>query len=335
MRLESTEAIVAAKKGISFVLDGPPGTGKSQTIANIIADALSVGKRVLFVSEKVAALEVVKRRLDDCGLGDFCLECHTKVNRKTVLEELKWCLEIPVETYPDPNPKLNDLRKQRQALNDYVRILHLPQQPIGLSMYELHGNIARLTRTGMLGRSRIEFSEPELVARSTLDSWIQLLRLAPQHQNVLSSFASHPWRGCRLTTQTLALKSDIRNNFALLSDKAAQLAQDLSPLEEASLIPEGTTPVQLKSLLGSLEMNLTIPDVPAGWFASPREIARALLDRHNAHLQSNQLRQSLSEYIDDVTTLFSDAIVPLSDLRSCGWLERLNESPSEQLQGLL
>ena len=246
------EAIVAAKKGISFVLDGPPGTGKSQTIANIIADALSVGKRVLFVSEKVAALEVVKRRLDDCGLGDFCLECHTKVNRKTVLEELKWCLEIPVETYPDPNPKLNDLRKQRQALNDYVRILHQPQQPIGLSMYELHGNIARLTRTGMLGRSRIEFSDPELVARSTLDSWIQLLRLAPQHQNVLASFASHPWRGCRLTTQTLALKSDIRNNFALLSDKAAQLAQDLSPLEDASLIPEGTTPVKLKSLLGSL-----------------------------------------------------------------------------------
>lgn len=317
------EAIVAAKKGISFVLDGPPGTGKSQTIANIIADALSVGKRVLFVSEKVAALEVVKRRLDDCGLGDFCLECHTKVNRKTVLEELKWCLEIPVETYPDPNPKLNDLRKQRQALNDYVRILHLPQQPIGLSMYELHGNIARLTRTGMLGRSRIEFSKPESVARSTLDSWNQLLRLAPQHQNVLSSFASHPWRGCRLTNQTLALKSDIRNNFALLSDKAAQLAQDLIPLEEASLIPEGTTPVQLKSLLGSLEINLTIPDVPASWFASPREISRALLDRHNAHLQSTQLRQSLSEYVDEVTTLFSDTIVPLSDLRSCAWLERL------------
>jgi very-short-patch-repair endonuclease len=318
------EAIVAAKKGISFVLDGPPGTGKSQTIANIIADALSVGKRVLFVSEKVAALEVVKRRLDDCGLGDFCLECHSsKANRKTVLEELKWCLEIPVETYPDPTPKLNDLRKQRKALNDYVRILHQPQQPIGLSMYELHGNIARLTRKGMLGRSRIEFSEPELVARSTLDSWIQLLRFAPQHQNVLASFASHPWRGCRLTNQTLALKSDIRSNFALLSDKAAQLAQDLSPLEEASLIPEGTNPVNLKSLLGSLELNLTIPDIPAGWFASPREIARALLDRHNAHLQSVQLRQSLSEYVNDVSTLFSDTIVPLSDLRSCAWLERL------------
>ena len=318
------EAIVAAKKGISFVLDGPPGTGKSQTIANIIADALSVGKRVLFVSEKVAALEVVKRRLDDCGLGDFCLECHSsKANRKTVLEELKWCLEIPVETYPDPTPKLNDLRKQRKALNDYVRILHQPQQPIGLSMYELHGNIARLTRKGMLGRSRIEFSEPELVARSTLESWIQLLRLAPQHQNVLTSFANHPWRGCRLTNQTLALKSDIRSNFALLADQSAQLAQNLRPLEEDELIPAGTTPMMLNRLLDTLEISLTIPDIPAGWFASPRKIARALIDRHHAHLQSNQLRQSLSEYVDDVTTLFSDDIVPLSDLRSCGWLERL------------
>lgn len=319
------EAIVAAKKGISFVLDGPPGTGKSQTIANIIADALSVGKRVLFVSEKVAALEVVKRRLDDCGLGDFCLECHTKVNRKTVLEELKWCLEIPVETYPDPNPKLNDLRKQRQALNDYVRILHLPQQPIGFSMYELHGNIARLTRTKMLGRSRIEFSEPESVARSTLDSWIQLLRLAPQYENVIANFASHPWRGCRLTSQTLALKSDIRNNFELLSDKATQIAQALSPLEEAALIPEGTTPVELRSLLIALETSLTVPDVPAEWFASPREIASTLLDRHLAHRQSIQLRQSLAEYVDEVTTLFSDDILPLSDMKSCGWIGRLKE----------
>ncbi len=99
------EAIVAAKKGVSFVLDGPPGTGKSQTITNIIADALSAGKRVLFVSEKVAALDVVKRRLDDCGLGDFCLECHSsKANSRVVLEELKSCLELPSETYPIQTP---------------------------------------------------------------------------------------------------------------------------------------------------------------------------------------------------------------------------------------
>src|SRR5205085_12692635 len=67
------EAIEAVKGGASLVLDGPPGTGKSQTIANVIAESLAVGKTVLFVSEKAAALEVVQQRLQRNGLGDFCL----------------------------------------------------------------------------------------------------------------------------------------------------------------------------------------------------------------------------------------------------------------------
>lgn len=67
------DAILCAKKGISFVLQGPPGTGKSQTITNIIAECLADGKKVLFVSEKMAALEVVHRRLSSAGLNDFCL----------------------------------------------------------------------------------------------------------------------------------------------------------------------------------------------------------------------------------------------------------------------
>jgi hypothetical protein len=74
------------------VLDGPPGTGKSQTIANIIAESLATGKTVLFVSEKAAARQVVKRRLDASNLGDFCLECH-KANKKEVIAELGRCLD--------------------------------------------------------------------------------------------------------------------------------------------------------------------------------------------------------------------------------------------------
>ncbi|MCX7406607.1 MAG: hypothetical protein NTZ32_00820 [Planctomycetales bacterium] len=71
------EAILAIKSGASLVLDGPPGTGKSQTIANVIAECLADGKTVLFVSEKAAALEVVKQRLDNRNLGDFALNRHT------------------------------------------------------------------------------------------------------------------------------------------------------------------------------------------------------------------------------------------------------------------
>jgi len=71
------EAVLCAKRGISFVLQGPPGTGKSQTITNIIAECLAGGKKVLFVSEKMAALDVVYKRLTGAGLNDFCLILHS------------------------------------------------------------------------------------------------------------------------------------------------------------------------------------------------------------------------------------------------------------------
>ena len=79
-------AVMAADEGHDFVLIGPPGTGKSQTITNLIAQCLSSGKSVLFVAEKTAALEVVYRRLKDRGMGDCCLELHSnKAERKTFL----------------------------------------------------------------------------------------------------------------------------------------------------------------------------------------------------------------------------------------------------------
>ncbi|HEY1067738.1 MAG TPA: DUF4011 domain-containing protein, partial [Pirellulales bacterium] len=89
------EAIEAVKAGDSLIVDGPPGTGKSQTIANLIAEFLALGKTVLFVSEKAAALEVVKRRLDQHGLGDFCLELHShKANKIQIIQELGRSLQL-------------------------------------------------------------------------------------------------------------------------------------------------------------------------------------------------------------------------------------------------
>lgn len=83
-------AVMAAAKGKDFVLIGPPGTGKSQTISNMIAQSIAQGRRVLFVSEKIAALDVVYRRLREIGLGEFCLELHSSKARKTdVLAQLQ------------------------------------------------------------------------------------------------------------------------------------------------------------------------------------------------------------------------------------------------------
>ena len=81
--------LAAADQGKSFVIEGPPGTGKSQTISNLIAHLIAKGNTVLFVSEKMAALEVVYRRLEQIGLGRFCLQLHSnKANKKDVLSQL-------------------------------------------------------------------------------------------------------------------------------------------------------------------------------------------------------------------------------------------------------
>src|SRR6478672_8577599 len=101
-------------------MDGPPGTGKSQTIANCIAELLAAGKTVLFVSEKTAALEVVKRRLDACGLGDFCLELHShKANKREVAAELGRCLALGLEGHHDISAELRQLAEVRRRLNTY------------------------------------------------------------------------------------------------------------------------------------------------------------------------------------------------------------------------
>lgn len=77
--------LVRALAGETMLVEGPPGTGKSQTITNLIAAAVLQGKRVLFVSEKLAALKVVRARLDSLGLGEICLELHSDKTRKGAL----------------------------------------------------------------------------------------------------------------------------------------------------------------------------------------------------------------------------------------------------------
>src|SRR4029078_2552459 len=88
----------AVSKGHALVLEGPPGTGKSQTITNLIAQALSEGKSVLFVAEKMAALDVVHGRLVKAGLGEFCLELHsTKANKRGVMRSLATAIDASLQ----------------------------------------------------------------------------------------------------------------------------------------------------------------------------------------------------------------------------------------------
>ncbi|WP_338107518.1 AAA domain-containing protein, partial [Acidithiobacillus caldus] len=119
-------AIVASAKGHNFVLDGPPGTGKSQTIANMIAHNLALGRRVLFVAEKMAALDVVKRRLDQKGVGQFCLELHSNKTSKThVLQQLDRAWDTREQlSQEDWEEQANKVLALRNRLNGFVKVLH-------------------------------------------------------------------------------------------------------------------------------------------------------------------------------------------------------------------
>ncbi len=130
-------AVMAAAAGHDYVLEGPPGTGKSQTITNIIAHCLSQGKRVLFVAEKRAALDVVHRRLREDGLEPFCLELHSnKTGKADVLAQFDRALKfIDESATSDWDHRTAELEKLRAALNAYTRALH-HRNPCGLSAHD-------------------------------------------------------------------------------------------------------------------------------------------------------------------------------------------------------
>ena len=131
------EAIALASTGTSFVLHGPPGTGKSQTITNIICNALYSGKRVLFVAEKQAALSVVKKRLDALGVGDFCLELHSgKTNKADVVAKLSSTLALAGSGgNASVNEKASAIEKLKGDLLAPLNALHKKRR-LGVSVYE-------------------------------------------------------------------------------------------------------------------------------------------------------------------------------------------------------
>jgi replicative DNA helicase len=143
------DAILFAQRGESFVLQGPPGTGKSQTITNIIAELVADGKKVLFVSEKMAALEVVHKRLKQVGLEEFCLTLHNhNAKKRDILNQFEKSMNLSRQTpnysWQDANDNQYRLKEARNALNQYHRELHTPVKPLEKTIYQINGCLAQL-----------------------------------------------------------------------------------------------------------------------------------------------------------------------------------------------
>jgi len=144
-----TKAIEEVRAGRNIVIQGPPGTGKSQTITNIIAAAAHDGKRVLFVAEKMAALDVVYRNLVKTGLNDLCLELHSrKANKRAVLEELKRTLKAR-ESAPATPTLPDELRKTRDKLNHIDEVLHTALPGCDYTPFEAMSEIVHFYSRGI------------------------------------------------------------------------------------------------------------------------------------------------------------------------------------------
>ena len=145
-----TLAVLDAMNGRNLVIQGPPGTGKSQTITNLIGEALARGKTILFVAEKMAALEVVKRRLDTVHLGDACLELHShNTNKRAVLDELRRTLALGRPATGGGTEDRVLLEESRKRLNDYSRAVNSPVGGSELTPHQLVGRLARLEGDGL------------------------------------------------------------------------------------------------------------------------------------------------------------------------------------------
>jgi len=205
-------AIAAAAAGESFVLHGPPGTGKSQTITNMIANTLYQGKSVLFVAEKMAALNVVQKRLADIGLDSFCLELHSnKTNKTAVLGQLNQALEIGRIKPPEAYKATADyLHHMRQELNYIIEAIHCKRE-YGCSLYEAV-EIFEQTKSE---KDKIDFSgvNVQSVSGSEIDGWSELIRQYTVVIEEIGLYENHPLKGYKGTVYSMELRNQFENDL--------------------------------------------------------------------------------------------------------------------------
>ncbi|TWI67730.1 AAA domain-containing protein [Pseudoduganella lurida] len=276
-------AICVAGSGRNLVIEGPPGTGKSQTITNLIAHLLATGKRVLFVSEKMAALDVVHRRLGAIGLGPYCLELHSSKARKAdVLKQLGIALDAAGgRTVREWELEAERLAVLRGELNDVAVALHR-LHPNDLTIHEAIGTCILHAH-----RKPAAFAWPDADAhaRADLERMRDTSRQIGALAGQLTALDHHPLGLIRVSAWTPSWQQDLLDGAALLHDRAGALdAAAVRPLSLLGAAPEGLSLADFAALDRLAEVLVQAPDVPVGVArAAHDETAReklATLHRH-------------------------------------------------------
>lgn len=272
-------AIECVRGGSHLVIQGPPGTGKSQTITNVIAAAVADGKKVLFVAEKMAALEVVKRRLDNIGLGPLCLELHSnRSTKKHVLDSLRdgWDLGPPVIEQAE---KIHDeLKRVRSKLNGHAALMHKSVQPSGFTPYVIIGHLVALGQQNVPVSGAL-FDGAERWSRREFEQKEALIRDIGERIAVIGRPSDHPFRGLQ---RAGLLRPDLDRIVALASSTHRQLTEVLSTAMELAKQLQLETPA---ATVAALSQHVTM----AQHFAKSPQIDKAAISNSIWTAGYNQL----------------------------------------------
>ena len=266
-------ALIDVIRGDDLVIEGPPGTGKSQTITNMIAAALAQGKKVLFVAEKRAALEVVKTRLTRAGLGDFCLELHSHKSQKSaVIDSIRQRIQKS-GGYRSPK-QLTDLisnyERLKQQLNKHVHHLHAQFEESGMSVHEVLMQATRLREALSIKPSDLhpqsEARIDKMHLREQAGFYAHIYRKTAEEAGQAGKLETHPWFGSTKTRVTGAERSALLENLSLAQQALNRLAtirpQLAQQLQVAVL--ETYSPGQLRDLAASIPV-LALPKGDEDW----------------------------------------------------------------------
>ena len=245
-------AVLYSAAGKTFVLHGPPGTGKSQTITNLIAHNLALGRRVLFVSEKKAALDVVHHRLAKIGLKPFCLELHSnKSGKADVLAQFAEALNTPA-ALPSSEQAENakKLDAERQALNAYAKALH-HRHPNGLSAYDCLSRVLADGRRGdssLVSARALDDTKERLDALRELTTRLAAVRAAttPEAVAALRPLKATEWSpDCerRLAAAAADWSTAVGRGFAARLVAAFRHRDVLAPLAALRLDAQGAAAI--------------------------------------------------------------------------------------------
>ncbi len=252
-----------ALQGQSFVMQGPPGTGKSQTIANIISECIARGKSVLFVSDKMAALEVVYKRLKEVGLAPFCLELHSsKANKQEVVAELMRCLNE--QLVPRNLPSAHDfdkLQALQNSLNSYVQSLHGNHPKLQMSPFEV---LCELTKLEAMPSVPVGITN---VGEMTPQRMQELENLVAQLSSVWQPVEEKdfPWRGFRGSSYTLDVRSELTTFLQTLISQLNLLSLEATEFSEKLGLETPRTFAQINWLIELSHLLYESPKPEPNW----------------------------------------------------------------------